>query len=190
MALCRTQLIIFAAATAIPFSQGLGNYTFYYFFIIPASAVGIYTLLLASVAATESNTDKIKFSRGLKAGMLLLPLIVIGIIFFIGPAKLPLYGNFDPLLGGGIPTISLPENAIPINVLRGYFIGTIVVYCGWMLHAFSSLPNDKPAFVSRALAGFCLLDACFAATYSLTVPLICLVCFGLSLLLQKIAPAT
>ena len=190
MALCRTQLVIFAAALAIPIFQSAEGYGFgtptnsfqllwhHYPILISAAAVGIYTLLLASVAATESNTDKIKFSRALKVSMFLLPVTVIGILFFTEAAQLPLYGKV------------ISENGIPVHVLRGYFIGTIVVYCGWMLHAFSSLPNDKPAFVSRALAGFCLLDACFAATYSLTVPLICLVCFGLSLLLQKIAPAT
>jgi len=190
MALCRTQLIIVATALAMPIFRTEGGSEFYttlssflllwhhYPILITSAAVGIYTLLLASVAANESNKDKIKFSHALKVSMFLLPVIVIGILFLTGTTELPLYGNV------------ISESSIPINVLRGYFIGTIIVYCGWMIHAFSSLPNDKHAFVSRALAGFCLLDACFAATYSLTVPLICLVCFGLSLLLQKIAPAT
>jgi hypothetical protein len=141
--------------------------------------VGIYTLLLASVAATESNKDKIKFSRALKIGMFSLPIIVVLAIMLTDSAALPLLGNLESL-----------NEATSLTALRGYFIGTVLIYCSWMIYSFSALPDDKPAFVSRALAGFCLLDACFAATYSVTVPLVCFVLFGIALLLQRFAPAT
>ncbi len=191
MSLCRTQLILFAAALGIPIFYGISNishtsilnYIHYAWlspvFLIPAFTIGLYTLLLASVAATESNKDKIKFSKILKTGMFLLPLLAVCLLALICSESFPLF-NEQTLISG----------AYSLNTLRLYFLGTLVVYCGWMLYAFGALPHDKPAFVSRALAGFCLLDACFAATYSLTLPLVCLILFGLALLLQKIAPAT
>ncbi len=52
------------------------------------------------------------------------------------------------------------------------------------------LSSSKPAFVSRALAGFCLLDACFASTHSPTLSLTCISLFLTALLFQRITPAT
>ena len=185
MALCRTQLVIFSAAFAMP-AFGFGYNSSYFNLkwicspvMVIASSVGIYTLLLASVAATESNKDKIKFSIALKISMFLLPLLAVAALAIKDATMFPLFNNLTETTG-----------SYSSNTLRWYFIGTLVAYCGWMLHSFSSLPHDKPAFVSRALAGFCLLDACFAATYSVTIPLICIILFGLALLLQKITPAT
>jgi len=196
MALCRTQLIIFAAAMAMPlfysshlhgYAKAIDHFHFNWLYspvLIPALAVGAYTLLLASVAATESNKDKIKFSRALKTSMFLLPLVAILAILVTDSTALPLYGQTaDSSLPKALPTP-------PLATLRWYFIGTVIIYCSWMIYSFSSLPADKPAFVSRALAGFCLLDACFAATYSVILPLVCFILFGLALLLQKLAPAT
>ena len=185
MALCRTQLVIFAAASSIPLfalvttSSYVNSRWLSSPIIVIATSVGVYTLLLASVAATESNKDKIKFSLALKASMFLLPALAVAALAFNGSQQLPLFSD-----------LAATSATYSTNTLRGYFIGTIVVYCGWMIHAFGALPHDKPAFVSRALAGFCLLDACFAATYSVTIPLICIILFGLALLLQKITPAT
>ncbi|BDS08660.1 hypothetical protein NT6N_37000 [Oceaniferula spumae] len=182
MALCRTQLVLFAAALGFPvFNTTLLLPLFWLCapVIIVALSVGVYTLLLASVAATESNQDKIKFSRALKTGMFLLPLIAIGCIAVKDSSLFPLFNE-----------LALNSDAFSVTTLRGYFIGTVLIYGSWMIYAFSALPHDKPAFVSRALAGFCLLDACFAASYSVTIPLVCFVFFGLALLLQKIAPAT
>ncbi|MBK1830651.1 hypothetical protein JIN77_07930 [Verrucomicrobiaceae bacterium R5-34] len=184
MALCRTQLVIFAAAAALPafFSTSSTTPTFHGQWIIApvlitGAAVGIYTLLLASVAATESNQEKIKYSLFLKAAMFLLPLLAIALMLSLG---------FEPKQD------SYPwgNSSLTAETSRPLFYTVLIIYCSWMLFAFRALPNDKPAFVSRALAGFSLLDASFAASYSVTVPLICLALFGLALLLQKIAPAT
>ena len=184
MALCRTQLIIFSAALAMPVLHHSAKLSFHYMWLcspvmIMACSVGIYTLLLASVAATESNKDKIKFSIALKCSMFLLPILAVAALSIKDSEHFPLFNH-----------LALSTETYSTNTVRGYFIGTVVVYCGWMIYAFGALPADKPAFVSRALAGFCLLDACFAATYSLTIPLVCIILFGLALLLQKIAPAT
>ena len=56
--------------------------------------------------------------------------------------------------------------------------------------AIQASSRQKPAFVSNALAGFCLLDACIASTFSLPLTLVCFGLFGLALLLQKVTPAT
>lgn len=71
-----------------------------------------------------------------------------------------------------------------------YFLIAYLVYLVWTGFALGKIPGDKPAFVSRALAGFCLLDACFAATFSPLLAAACLGLFGLALLLQKTSPAT
>ena len=69
-------------------------------------------------------------------------------------------------------------------------IGAILIYLLWLTRSFTILPRSKPAFVSNALAGFCLLDACIASTFSLPLTIVCLGLFGLALLLQKVTPAT
>jgi 4-hydroxybenzoate polyprenyltransferase len=71
-----------------------------------------------------------------------------------------------------------------------YSIGASLIYLLWLTRSFTILPHSKPAFVSNALAGFCLLDACIASTFSLPLTLVCFGLFGLALLLQKITPAT
>lgn len=184
MAMCRTQLIIFAAVLATPLFYTPSSPLLHYTWLCPsviiiATSVGIYTLLLASVAATESNKNKIKFSILLKGSMLLLPLIAVAALTIKNTQHSPLL-NHQHLTS---------ETYSPATVLN-YLLASIIIYSGWMIYAFRALPGDKPVFVSRALAGFCLLDACFAATYSPTIPLICLTCFGLALLLQRVAPAT
>jgi len=66
----------------------------------------------------------------------------------------------------------------------------LVIYLAWIIAAFEILPQSKPDFVSRALAGFCLLDACFATAYSPVLSLICLLLWVGALALQRVAPAT
>lgn len=182
MALCRALLVFFAAALGFPLFDNTLPLPLYWLcapVVAVALSVGGYTLLLSNVAATESNRDKVRFCRALKAGMLALPLAAVGWMALAAPGSLPLTAGSE-----------LESSALSAPVLRGYFIGTALVYGSWVVYAFGALPGDKPAFVSRALAGFCLLDACFAATYSATVPLVCFVLFALALLLQRIAPAT
>jgi len=175
MALCRTQLVIYSSAMAIPvFFFSSGDISFHGSWVsapllIVGFSVGIYTLLLSSVAATESNKNKIKYSSYLKMAMLFLPLGAVTLILSAGSSE---------------------TSIVTTGTSRAFFFSALLIYSCWMLFAFRALPNDKPAFVSRALAGFCLLDACFASAYSVTIPLICILLFGLALLLQKIAPAT
>lgn len=179
MASCRALLVVFAGALSIPPDTPIHLHWLCSPLMIIAFSVGIYTLLLASVAATESNQNQIKFSRALKAGMFLLPLLAVACLAVTDAPFFPLFDRS-----------TFPSDTISATTLRAYFIGTVLIYGSWMIYSFSALPKDKPAFVSRALAGFCLLDACFAATFSVTIPLVCFILFGLALLLQKIAPAT
>ena len=127
-----------------------------------AFCVGLYTFCLSSVAATESNDHPFSYRKILFVGMLALPFIAI-----------------TALKGQA----SFAHQGLPI-------FGATVIYIAWLIYSFTILPKSKPAFVSNALAGFCLLDACIAATFSLPIALICLVFFGLALLLQKVTPAT
>jgi len=66
----------------------------------------------------------------------------------------------------------------------------IAIYAIWLIYAFSFIDTNKGNYVSKCLAGFCLLDACFIAHYGWEWLLICIILFLLSLSLQKIAPAT
>jgi len=92
---------------------------------------------------------------------------------FIGMAALPI-----------IALLSIKPESL------SYPIGALLIYLLWLTRSFSILPHSKPAFVSNALAGFCLLDACIASTFSLPLTFVCLGLFGLALLLQKVTPAT
>ncbi|MFT5633009.1 MAG: hypothetical protein ACI9SQ_000718 [Rubritalea sp.] len=86
--------------------------------------------------------------------------------------------------------------ALPLTVLftnQSLQIETItalVIYALWLSYAFSFLSKNKGNYVSKCLAGFCLLDACFLAQFGWIWVVICLILFLLALALQKIAPAT
>ncbi|MGJ8657805.1 MAG: hypothetical protein ACSHX6_15260 [Akkermansiaceae bacterium] len=66
----------------------------------------------------------------------------------------------------------------------------IGIYAIWLTYAFSFIDKNKGNYVSKCLAGFCLLDACFVAQFGWIWLIICLILFLCSLALQKIAPAT
>lgn len=66
----------------------------------------------------------------------------------------------------------------------------IAIYASWITYAFKFIDTNKGNYVSKCLAGFCLLDACFVAQFGWIWLIICLILFILSLTLQKIAPAT
>jgi 4-hydroxybenzoate polyprenyltransferase len=86
--------------------------------------------------------------------------------------------------------------ALPLTILftnQSLQIETItalIIYAIWLSYAFSFLSKNKGAYVSKCLAGFCLLDACFVAQFGWVWVIICLILFLLALALQKIAPAT
>ena len=64
------------------------------------------------------------------------------------------------------------------------------LYWLWMGFAFSQINRNKGRFVSMSLAGFCLLDACFASHFGWLYPAICLLLFLMALAMQRWAPAT
>jgi len=65
-----------------------------------------------------------------------------------------------------------------------------ILYTIWLTYAFSFLSKNKGNYVSKCLAGFCLLDACFIAHLGWNWLIACVILFILSLRLQKSAPAT
>lgn len=125
-----------------------------------ASCIGIYTICFASVASSESSPNPITWRKGLMAIMLTLPVATIVVTYQSG--------------------VSITS---PILV-------AVLVYLLWMITAFRKINTNKGQFVSMSLAGFCLLDATFAAQFGWQWLITCFVLFGLSLLLQKWAPAT
>jgi len=167
MASCRAALILFAITlSSSPLYYLEINQSFHTAHLHPpliflALAVGLYTFLLSSVAATESSPETFSHRKLLGLGLAVLPLFAI------------------PFLRA----IDAPHSLLSFLLLYP-------IYLAWMVYSFAILTDSKPAFVSNALAGFCLLDACFAATFSLPVALICLGLFGLALLFQKISAAT
>jgi 4-hydroxybenzoate polyprenyltransferase len=124
--------------------------------------VGLYTICFASVARSESSPKPITWRKGLMVTMLLLPLLA-----------LPLNLNILFHTGVYIPSLT-----------------ALVLYWLWMVSAFRKINTNKGQFVSRSLAGFCLLDATFAAQFGWPWLVVCLALFGLSHTLQKWAPAT
>jgi 4-hydroxybenzoate polyprenyltransferase len=66
----------------------------------------------------------------------------------------------------------------------------LIIYAYWLTYAFSFLSKNKGKYVSKCLAGFCLLDACFVAQFGWQWLVICLILFLLSLALQRSVPAT
>ena len=86
--------------------------------------------------------------------------------------------------------------ALPLTVLftnQSFQLETItalIIYALWITYAFSFLNTNKGNYVSKCLAGFCLLDACFVAQFGWIWLIICLILFVFALGLQKIAPAT
>ncbi len=77
----------------------------------------------------------------------------------------------------------LPPNA-------GFFYLVFAITVSWILLALKKLNHSKSAFVSRALAGFCLIDAVIVAAFSPLIACICIALFVFALLLQRITPAT
>ncbi len=69
-------------------------------------------------------------------------------------------------------------------------ITALVIYARWLSYAFTFLDTNKGNCVSKCLAGFCLLDACFVAQFGWIWVIVCVVLFLMALALQKIAPAT
>lgn len=113
-------------------------------------------------------------------------------------------------------TESKPEQAVPARLVRLILLGTpvaalvvihtslpelpatrliapaaaVLIYLRWTLLALRTLPRSKPAFVSRCLAGFCLLDTAILALANPPLAPVALAAFLLALGLQRATPAT
>lgn len=175
---CRFFLVLYAAGVCassqeLIFKTNQSNWlpiqeTFSYLtpqLLAYSCSVGLYTILFASVARSESSPKPISGRKALIAAMLLLP--VIGLTPSI----------FDFLV--------TQPNFLWLPVILAFSITFV-----WTALACRRINHNKGQFVSRSLAGFCLLDACFAACFGWQWLLLCLGLFLLALLLQKIAPAT
>lgn len=191
MAACRFMLVLYAISAAhksfFSHSYDSGDPVSLYadwatpWMFLLAAAVGIYTLLLSWVASTESDGQK--FNRLPTLGWLLLamPLLTVGFQLLLSKPTQESYYWDD---NGN--TIYWGDQTIHWNV---YLLSLAAVFL-WLFLALRTLQNSKPAFVSRALAGFCLLDAAFIAPFFPAAALACAGLFALALLLQRVAPAT
>ena len=131
--------------------------------LIPALGVGAYTILLSWVASTESRPGAFQSRNILTFLLLTVPASSLAIIFLIPITE-------------------------PIQYIS-YAVALILCYL-WMCYGLKALKTSKPVFVSRALAGFCLLDATFLAPVEPIAAAICLLLFVVALTLQRVAPAT
>ncbi|MBT8044294.1 MAG: hypothetical protein KJO79_05025 [Verrucomicrobiae bacterium] len=192
MASCRFLLVMLAIGTAhktffsnhyssnSPLelqSEWLKGWMFVY-----AIAVAAYTLLLSWVASTESKPGAFQ-ARSILTGLLLaLPALTFVFQAVLFSPEAPLRTVWATDLHGGWSLYREPA----------YFslaVALALTYT-WLLFALHGLKTSKPVFVSRALAGFCLLDASFIAAFAPGIAMVCLSLFGLALLLQKATPAT
>ena len=168
MASCRLMLIMFAIGAAhktffTDTSRTLGSGWLDSWMLIQASSVAVYTLLLSWVASTESKPGAFK-SRNVLASLLLAVPATTILFRFCFPAANPAHYLWQA--------------------------AALVMLYLWLAYTLAAIKTSKPAFVSRALAGFCLLDACFLASIAPGIAMICLALFALALLLQRITPAT
>ena len=170
MASCRFMLIMLAIGAAhqvLPAEHSVKTAPLTHYFdwvqawmILLASSVGLYTLLLSWVASTESSPGAFK-SRSILAALLL-----------------------------SVPLITIPcRPMLSATTYTGHVVALLIIYL-WLCYALVTLKRSKPGFVSRALAGFCLLDACFLALLDPVLAMIPLLLFVLALAMQRYTPAT
>ena len=131
--------------------------------LIPALGVGAYTILLSWVASTESRPGAFQSRNILTFLLLTVPASSLAIIFLMPITE-------------------------PLQYIS-YAVALILCYL-WMCYGLKALKTSKPVFVSRALAGFCLLDATFLAPIEPMAAAVCLMLFVIALTLQRVAPAT
>jgi hypothetical protein len=168
MASCRSLLVIWSASFWFLPSPSYFQINFHTTsLLLYAAATFIYTLCLSLVARNESDPDAKTPSWAMQLSFNLAPLLLFAPIVLVHASQYP-----------------LSVSAITPIILA------ISIYLTWGLFSSFALKRGIPEFVSAALAGFCLMDACFAVFID---PLVALACFGLfliALLLQRIAPAT
>ena len=170
MGACRGLLVIWAASHA-GYDERPAAAALDWFFLTPAvlaaaAATTAFTIGFVLVARSESKPDQPVPARLVRAILLAAPLVALA------------------TARHGLPTPSIMD--APMAALGA----TIAIYLSWIAIALRALPRSKPAFVSRCLAGFCLLDACFLALASPALALVALAGFLLALGLQRLTPAT
>jgi 4-hydroxybenzoate polyprenyltransferase len=165
MAICRALLVIWAASIVMTV-EGVYTNSFHLptTVLIYAGATFLYTFTLSLVARNESDPDA------------KLPGWSLKLLFVLPPILLPWR-----IINSG------DTDSAQVHL---HLIIASLIFLAWCLCAFTRLRHSIPAFVSCALAGFCLMDACFAVLVGWPVALACLALFLLALLLQRIAPAT
>ena len=186
MGLCRALLYVvaFLAATGPDSAAGfLGFVPENPAFTISLMALGIFTYVagLTLAARFESRPDQLHFPRAFLWLLIFLCLLT----------------HTWWWVGQGPPFPAGWHLAIPVLLC-------LLPFLIWTVRALFVLKNSIPDFVSRALAGLCLVDLLAYAGISATIrtgwstldacplylALIPLSCFLLSLLLQRLAPAT
>lgn len=192
MASCRFMLVILAIGVAQKtfFIVGytshtpLGLYTDWItgWMLILAFSVGAYTLLLSWVASTESDQGAFKARKILCGALLGLPALTFLFQEMIFLPDLPVR-----TIWATINQNDLWQEKQPYAMALFLALGILYI---WLFYTLRALKTSKPTFVSRALAGFCLLDACFVAAFAPGIAAVCVVLFALALLLQRVAPAT
>jgi len=93
-----------------------------------------------------------------------------------------------PLFLASIFSFSNPFSGNPTNT--GILLFFFILFVLWQIVALRHIPKNKGAFVGKAIAGFCLIDACFASTLDFKYAIPCFIFFGLTLLAQRYSPAT
>ena len=131
--------------------------------LIPALAVAAYTILLSWVASTESRPGAFQSRNILTFLLLTVPASSLAVIYLMPITE-------------------------PLQYIS-YSIALMLCYL-WMCYGLKALKTSKPVFVSRALAGFCLLDATLLAPIEPMAAAVCLMLFLIALALQRVAPAT
>ena len=190
IALCRVLLVLFAISVAhktfmtLSWSPGSGIIASFSWLapwmVVLAGAVGLYTLLLSCVASTESSPSPFSFRKTLGICMLSIPFVSFWLIPLTTDQRYKTWWLSER---------SSEAPSIPIVITVPHITFFVLAIAG-ILFSLYLLKYSKPSFVSHALAGFCLLDACFIAPFAPKIALICLLLYLLALLLQRVTPAT
>jgi hypothetical protein len=166
MASCRSLLVLWAGSYWI-LGSGSSFAPSGTPLLLYAAATFLYTLCLSLVARNESDPDAKTPSWAMQLSFNLAPLLLFVPIVLVHASQYPL----------SVSTIT------PIII-------AISIYLTWGLFSSFALKRGIPEFVSAALAGFCLMDLCFASMLGWEAMSACLIAFLIALLLQRIAPAT
>ncbi len=160
MAFCRGLLVLWAGTAFLDPYEN--RLALLFTWVLPyALCIVVYTIVLSMVARNEANPD------------VKLPSLLLQLLFLLPPVGVVLF------LSQQRPDVTPAPLAV-----------ALLAFLGWSAASLVTLRRSVPAYVSRALAGFCLVDACFAALLGGPLVAVCLLLFGLALLLQRVAPAT